>query len=160
MTTARRFVSLLLIVFLLLAGCHSGTAAKVSGKITYKGEPVPSGSITFHNAQGGVFQYALRGAAYSGSDMPVGEELAVTIETESANPDGKNKANYGQGEGKAGGDPNDYMNKMKQMGKIPTSPTNDGPYVKIPEKYSSKETSGLKVTLGRGTNVHDFDLTD
>jgi hypothetical protein len=45
-----RGISLLFLVFgaLVLAGCSGGGAAKVSGKVTYKGNPVTGGSVSFN----------------------------------------------------------------------------------------------------------------
>jgi hypothetical protein len=161
-TAGRPF--LLLPLFLVLAlGCNkSATPAGVSGKVTYKGQPVPAGSITFHLPAGGIFKYPIRDGAYSGSDLPAGE-MAVTIETESQNTNDptKPKRTYGQGKDSAGGGAPDYAAKMKEAGRIPAGAvTTGGEYVKIPEKYATKEKSPLKVTLTNGKNVNDFDLTD
>jgi hypothetical protein len=147
----------------IVAGCKtSATPAKVSGKVTYKNEPVPAGTVTFHTEKGGIFYYPLNpDGTYSGSDLPTGE-MVVTIDTESANPEGRPKTTYGgaAGRGKEGATGEDYMKKMKQMGKVPEGPVSQGKYVKIPKKYSDKTTSPFKVTLNKGNNTHNFDLTD
>jgi hypothetical protein len=83
--------------------------------------------------------------------------MVVTIETETANPNAR-KADYAKG--KEGANPSDYEKKMREMGKIPSGPSNAGPYVKIPAKYADKSTSDLKRTLTKGDNHLDFDLTD
>ncbi len=42
-----RISAALLIPLLCLTGCGGGTGYQVSGKVTYKGQPVPKGYITF-----------------------------------------------------------------------------------------------------------------
>jgi hypothetical protein len=163
MTTICRLLMTLPLFLALVLGCNknSTTPSSVSGKITYKGEIVPAGSITFHTPEGGIFSYSLKEGTYSGTDLPA-VEMIVTIETESANPKGPPKQSYGAAQGRAGADPSDMRAKMEEMGKIPASaaPANAGGYVKIPVKYASKDKSPLKVTLTKGKNVNDFDLTD
>lgn len=158
----RRFASLPLFL-LVLSGCNTSTTpANVHGKITYKGEAVPAGSLAFHLPEGGMFPYALLAdGSYSGSDLPLGEYV-VTVETESANPKGKSAKSYDQKQkAREGGDPDDYMKKMKERGQVPNeSPGNAGPYVKIPAKYSDKKTSPLKANLVNGNNELNFELTD
>jgi hypothetical protein len=164
MTPTGRLLLLLSLFLVVVSGCNtSATPARVSGAITYKGEPVPAGSITFQADQGGVFTYAISAdGMYTGTDLPAGD-MIVTIETESVNPQaaaGRPKATMpGAGGKKEGANPNDYMEKMKAMGKMPDSPA-VGKYVKIPAKYADKAKSGLKVTLKAGSNVNDFPLTD
>jgi hypothetical protein len=84
--------------------------------------------------------------------------MVVTIETESVNPKPK------QAQAMPGGraDPTDeYRKRMEAMGKVPQAPTNTGgDYVPIPEKYSTKAKSPLRVTLSKGSNELNFDLTD
>jgi hypothetical protein len=43
---------------------------------------------------------------------------------------------------------------------VPEGPIISGKYVKIPEKYRTKETSPLKVNLTKGNNDNNFDLKD
>jgi hypothetical protein len=156
--TCRLFLALPLFL-IVVSGCKtSSSPARVSGTVTYKGETVPTGSVTFHTEQGAIFSYPLVDGTYSGSDLPTGE-MVVTVETESANPEGTKGRTYGGGKAK-GGDPSDYAEKMKQMGKVPAGAANKGPYVPIPKKYSDKNTSPLKVTLTKGNNKLDFPLED
>ena len=161
MTHISRLILLLPLALVFVAGCSSpaSVGSKVSGKVTYNGKVVPAGSITFYAPEGGgIYTYSLLEGEYSGSDMPAAE-MVVSIETESANPKGRGNTSYDKA-GKQGGDPNDYRAKMQAMGKVPEGPANKGEYVKIPAKYGSKATSPLKVTLTRGSNKHNFELTD
>jgi hypothetical protein len=161
MTSTRRlFLSLpLFLLAVSLSGCSGGkTPAKVSGKITYKNDPVTAGTITFHQKDGGIFTYAIQAdGTYSGSDMPA-EEMVVTIETESVNPDAK-RPGAGKMPGSGGRDPmGDYNAKMKERGAVqePTKPA--GKYVKIPAKYNDEKQSGLKLTLTKGKTEKNWDL--
>ncbi len=94
---SRLLLSLMLILALAL-GCSKGrTPSKVSGKVTYKGQPVPGGVVSFHR-QGeetsGVYSFNLNSeGVYSGTDLPA-EEMIVTVDTESLNPN-RVKQTYG-----------------------------------------------------------------
>jgi hypothetical protein len=146
----------------LVLGCsRSSTPAKVSGKVTYKGEVVSGGLITFHNENGGIYSYNLKfeDGTYSGADLPLGE-MVVTIDTEALNPEGRQKREYKGGKDKMGADPNEYKAKMQKMGKVPEGPVAVGKYVKLPAKYNDPKKSPLKVTLVKGQNKNDFDLAD
>jgi hypothetical protein len=160
MTRTCRLLLTLPLFLVVVSGCKtSRTPAKVSGKVTYKGEPVPAGSITFHPKEGGgTYPYTLNpDGTYSGSDLPTGE-MVVTVETESANPKA-HSLEYGGGKGKGAG-PNEYMKKMKERGMVPEGPANKGTYVPIPKKYADPKTSDLRADLKKGNNPNDFDLKD
>ena len=162
MTTICRILITMPLFLALAVGCakNSNAPSGVSGKVTYKGEVVPAGTITFHAPKGGIFSYPLTDGKYSGSQLPA-EEMIVTIETESLNPNVV-KPTYGKGEGKQAAAPDQQRAKMEELGRLPktAAPANAGPYVKIPAKYATKDKSPLKVTLTNGNNVNDFDLTD
>jgi len=157
----KRIISVIPLVVVISLGCSKGglpNAAKVSGSITYKGKdgvakPVTAGTLMFFT-KAGTYPIIIRSdGTYSASDIPFGESV-VTIETESANP--KNKTpEYGKG--KADDEkkfkPSPRPDSAKGGGKV-------GAYVKIPEKYADKKTSGLTVTLDSGTHKKDWELTD
>jgi hypothetical protein len=116
---------------LLAAGC--GSAEKpidVSGKVTFKGEPVTEGSVQFVEDRTG-----------RGAQVDLG-------------PDGAYKASLFAGEYKVvvtppymvddrSGIPNPYYKKVKN----------------IPQKYHSTETSGLTADVRPDKTTHDFALT-
>jgi hypothetical protein len=138
------------LLVLLALGCggkNPNAPASVSGKVTYKGQPVPAGSITFISggAGGRTCQLDADGS-YTGIDLPVGE-MTVTVETESA---------------KAMATPQDP--KAKRSGSAPPPPggktSKPIEYVKIPEKYADAKTTPLKKTLKSGSNSYDVELTD
>jgi hypothetical protein len=161
MTMISRILIAIPLLLTLTVGCEKNPNAPsgVSGKVTYKGEVVPAGTITFHAPKGGIFSYSLTDGKYSGSQLPA-EEMIVTIETESLNPN-VTKPTYGMGGNKAGA-PDQQRAKMEELGRLPKSaaPANAGPYVKIPAKYATKDKSPLKVKLTNGSNANDFELTD
>ena len=116
---------------LLVAGC--GSADKpidVSGKVTFKGEPVTEGSVQFIDDRTG-----------RGAEVDLG-------------PDGTYKASLFAGEYKvvvtppyivdeSQGIPNPYYKKVKN----------------IPTKYHSTDTSGLTASVNPDKTTHDFSLT-
>jgi hypothetical protein len=151
-------LGLLALALGLTAGCgpKSPIPAKVSGKVTYNGNPVQGGNITFHSKDRGSYSATLgEGGVYEISALPDGE-LVVTVETESINPNKKTPA-YGGGRGAA--IDQKYMEAMKKSG-APINTDQSKNYVKIPAKYAKEESSGLTVTLKAGKQTQDFPLTD
>ena len=158
---------------LLLIGCKSSsTPARVEGKVTYKGTLVTGGTITFHPVTtgevvgaGGNYLVTIKGdGTYSQDQMPSGE-MIVTVETESINPNPKDRPKdmqmMGAQDKMMGADPKMMLNKMKEMGKAPPDAGQmTGTYVAIPIKYSSPKDSTLKVTLNKGKNTYSPDLQD
>jgi hypothetical protein len=140
-----------LFVFLAL-GCSGGTLpSKISGKVTKNGTPLKGGSIKFHAKEGGVYSAPIQlDGSYVATDLPAGE-MDVTVETESVK---KSKLVYGGAQGKA-----KDKNQMVSKGP-PDFEQVKGEYVPIPPRYADKKTSGLSVTLTRGTLEHDFELAE
>jgi hypothetical protein len=148
---------LVALVLGLVAGCAKNpqAPAKVSGSVTYKGNPVTAGNVTFHSQDKGSYNTSLSpDGTYKITDVPKGE-LVVTVETESANPD-KKTPDYGRGKGSKMYA--ERMAKEKAMGSPMGQPA--GKYLKIPAKYATPKDSPLKVTLEAGKQVKDFELTD
>jgi len=150
MLSKSSFGLLFLLSLALVLGCGtSKTPARLSGKVTYKDAPVKGGTINLYPKEGGYTIDINSDGTYDKAGLPSGD-VDVTIETESIKP--RELPKYGGGKG----------------GKDMTSPpppgagggAPKGEYVKIPEKYAKKETSGLKVTLQPGANTKDFPLTD
>lgn len=121
-------------------GCGPGGPQKgsVSGKVTYKGQPVPKGTITF-------IATSAEGRNATGELDPEGN---YTLQTEAP------------GDGALLGDYNVtiYAHDEPILDYIPTTPVK--PKILAPVKYEKPETSGLKATVKSGSNRFDFDLTD
>jgi hypothetical protein len=122
----------------------------VRGQVSYKGKPVPGGTVRFYPESGGVYTATIGpDGAYSVTDVPAGE-TGVAIETESAKPHTKTMADYGAGKGQKV-----QLEPLPSGGNQPASAEH---FVAIPTKYNNKKTSGLTVTLAGGKQSHNFDL--
>jgi hypothetical protein len=164
MTTKTKCFLLLPLFLVFVSGCaSSSTAARVSGRVTYKGNPVTAGTVTFHAKEGGILTCAIKSdGTYSRTDLSPGE-MAVSVETESANTNRKvPESAYGGARGRAMSQGKDSGKASSMLSPAPSGfkPAETGVYVKIPPKYADKNTSGLAVTLTRGKNTKDFELTE
>jgi hypothetical protein len=163
MTSIKFFLASLLFVVLVAAGCsQSNSPSRVSGKITYKGQPVPSGTVSFYRTgeeQSGAYSFPLKSdGTYEGAGL-LPEEMLVTVETESANTK-RPTPKYGAPGGKGNNPMAEYDKMMQEKGFKPAAPTDAGQYVPIPKKYAEKKSSPLRAPLKRGKNVLNFDLMD
>jgi hypothetical protein len=156
MTKLRLLLCAVFPLAVILLGCapNPQAPAKVSGSLTYKGQPIKGGSMKFYGADGVGYDAQISDdGTYTANDIPEGE-LVVVVETESINP------------GKKGAPPirdQDKRSKMQQQQPPPDRappPTATAAYTKIPEKYSNRNTSPLTVQVKRGRQVINIDLTD
>lgn len=133
----------------------------MSGRITYKGAPLKGGSVNFYSLdktynKGGPIN---EDGAYT-VEIFAGE-YNVTVETESQKPASRGSS----------GPPGKIAPKSKPLpedAKIPEGyhgsntammATGKGEhYVEIPKKYNKPEESGLKFTVGSGSQTYDIDL--
>jgi hypothetical protein len=146
-------------VIVILSGCSADNSGldkrySVSGRVTYKGEPVQKGTIVFEPTN---------------PAPPAGRHASSTIE------DGK-YALTTSGEGADGALAGDYnvlvlsstvdMRPLAEGGKLVHQ--GDAAFQKIvkegkslvPQKYSKSETSGLKYKVEPRSQTKDWDLTD
>ena len=56
----------------LTAGCGKPSTGEVSGKVTFRGEPVSSGTIAFIGADGRVTSAMIEGGSYQLAKVPLG----------------------------------------------------------------------------------------
>lgn len=128
-------------------GCSSPTTS-FGGKVTYKGQPLPGGSIVLH-ARGGTqkFTGTIRAdGTFVVTDSAQGT-MVVTI-------DNKWLQGAGLGDAKPQGiDP-------KMMEKMMPKEQGGRRYVSIPEKYSNPKTSPLTWEIKTRNESKDFDLND
>lgn len=161
----------LLVAAMSVVGCDSSVnPCKLSGKVTYKDQPVSGGTITLVLADGNTFPInILADGSYVFPNLPEGSGTVI-IETESINPEKKQEyrgaagggpaSMYG-GKSGAGGAGGKYKGQAPAGSPVPEGAKGNSPiYVKIPAKYSDKTKSGLAVTLKKGDNKQDFALTD
>lgn len=149
MSAKSRFVLLLPLCLVALYGCSKagGDTASLTGKVTYKGEPVPGGMMTIHTKESGFHSFSLNAdGTFSKKELPPGSDLTVTLETETLNP---TKPSYGGAK---------HQKDVKDS--TPEGASVKGNYRKIPRKYADIKTSPLRITLNKGENKQDFELTD
>jgi hypothetical protein len=141
----------LLLVLPALAGCGKRTGF-VSGKVTYQGRPLTSGSVTFHGADGRTDSGSITPEGnYTVPQAPVGT-AKVTVLVRPSRPgrlpqEGPAKETPKHpGEGKAGKHPS--AGPAAQAGR---------PQV-IPKKYEDPNQSGLTFTVTTGKQTIDIPL--
>ena len=143
-------IRLLVLPALMLAfviGCNKNDSrsCELTGKVTYKGQPITGGNMTLFIGDAGYPVAISPDGKYSVNQLPEGEATA-TFDTEQLNP---NKPVYG---GKKDGG----------MSPIPEGAGGGpkGTYVAIPAKYKTKSKSDLKVAVKKGKQEHNFELKD
>jgi hypothetical protein len=120
-----------------LAGCGRGTT-EVSGKVTYNGRPVTSGSVAFAAPDGScVYADILPDGTYNASGVPVGE-LKIAV----SSPDPRSTPS------------NDRGGRNPPKAKAAT-PAPAG-WVALPSKYAQPDQSGLSVTTTSKAMTHDI----
>ena len=110
--------------------------ARVSGKVTYQGKPVPKGTITF-------LPVAPTGRTATGA---ISADGSYTLQTEEP-ADGAQLGEYRV---------TIYSHDEPVLDYTPPQPVK--PKLLVPASFEDPETSGLKKTVVRGSNVIDFDL--
>ena len=122
------------------AGCGQGTRpvgpgqdASISGKVTYKGQPVTDARLSFENTDRGAYGTEFKGGSYSIPKLVSGE-FVVTV-TPVIGPMTMTPA---------------------ADGSIP-KPTERAD---IPKKYRTAAESGVKTTVKTGTNTYNLDMVD
>jgi hypothetical protein len=146
------------LALVLAVGCRtSPNPGKVSGKVTYKGQPVKGGDIAFHSDAGTYRGTLSQEGTYEIVDMPVGA-MTVTVDTDFLNPDKKIPQ---QGGGRGDKITAERMAAERAAGRGPPSREEMlARYTKIPLKYCNASTSTLKATVEKGKQTLNFDLTD
>jgi hypothetical protein len=129
----------------LLVGCgdnpHSVEHAEVSGKVMFKGKPLPGGQVTFAAVKGG---FASSGIIDDNGNYqikaPVGDvQISVT----------NRMLRFGGA--KAQAHPKKAASGEGQLPK--------GKWVAIPPSYEDPQTSGLTYTVKPGPQTHDIELS-
>ncbi len=166
MTYNRLLSAAALVGFLSLAGCGggqtAGNSARVSGSLTYKGQPITGANMQFHDTQGVAHPAQVSpDGTYSANDISVGE-LIVTVDTSSLNPAKTGAPTGAQAEARLKMD-KASSNRPDGPGGSGGGNTSTAPtivYIKLPAKYTSPKTSTLTITVKAGRQVQNIDLTD
>jgi hypothetical protein len=145
----------LLLIPCVAIGCGSGNSqvpGSLSGKITYKGQPLKGGMLKFFASADSTGYDGIISPSgnYNATDIPIGD-LIVTVDTEHLKAAGKPK-----------GKDADKYTKMGGQAPPPgiTPVKSEDLYTEIPKKYNSTKTSPLKVTVSKGKSTKDIELTD
>jgi hypothetical protein len=114
-----------------LAGCGRGGTGEVTGKVTYKGDVLPGGMVTFI-AENGKAESAriAEDGSYKVANIPVGR-ARITVTTQPP---------------------------VKLGAKEPFEPL--GKYIEIPPRYRDADISGLSLSVKRGSQQYDLPLTE
>jgi hypothetical protein len=143
-------------VVALVAGCGSST--NVTGKVTYKGNPVSTGSITLVASNGTVYSGVLgTDGTFSIPDVPTGD---VQVAVVGANPaTGTKPPPAGRSAGGGGGGPTPGVGRGGPApGGVETAPSETPPVATgpvLPPEYGDPRTSGLtaKIKAGQPLNI-------
>jgi hypothetical protein len=157
------------------SGCGPGLKDRgtVRGKVTIGGKPLNMGTVQFlaSNDRSGTASIKEDGT-YEMTDAPVGE-CTITVTTPQGGP-GSRMAPGARGPGGPGGAPNPGTGGAKSGATKPpagiigggdgmqmSSPTpiDFSKAVRIPDRYSNPETSGLKFTVVKGEQSYDIPLS-
>ncbi|MFG0332897.1 MAG: hypothetical protein ACF8TS_05995 [Maioricimonas sp. JB049] len=126
------------VVAALVSGCGGGSDGRVtaSGTVSLDGQPLPDGSVTFFDENGGS----------AGVGIIENGRFSVSEASSST-----------------GIQPGTYKVAVQSWESEPGAVTDEGEIIvegtsRIPEKYNSSETSGLTAEVGEGENQFEFDL--
>jgi hypothetical protein len=129
------------------SGC--GGSGTVSGTVSYAGKPLKGGNVIFVGSEGkrSISGSIQEDGSYTLAKVPPGP-VTVCVETESLNPGAKALARHYT--------PPPGMQAPAGLdeGNASTAKL----YVKIPEKYSKPDQSGLSYTVKSGSQKYDIDL--
>ncbi len=148
MTALRQFVPFALLPLLIAAGCGESKipTGKLSGKVTYKAEPVTEGTVTFRNNEQGTVAAGKLDAAGEyhllfggGPEVPAGDYVITITPPEAHVPIASELVSAG--------------------GQVPVV-NGQRAFPNIPAKYRSFNTSGLTKTIDEGENSCEISLDE
>jgi len=141
------------LTLLLLSSTCAGCSSKgiVSGKVTYRGKPLPAGTVIFVTQAGGGFSANIRDGEYRVERLPEGPaKIAVSTPANTAHLKGLI----------AKMQPPPEMRKKARPDQPAEEPPADVPTVQIPARFQDPEKSGLTYTVKSGSQKYDIDLPD
>ena len=149
----RKCVSLL-ISGLLLLGLGCGSRGTVTGTVSYKGTPIPAGTIVFTPDSGEPAVNApIADGKYTADKVPPGP---AKVSVSSTVAEGGGMTPMQMALQKSGGKPPEDMPEGARKLMEGASQAKRG--VKIPDDYGDPAKSGLTYTVKGGKQTQDFDL--
>jgi hypothetical protein len=143
------------VVLLALVGCSSELpTGDVSGTVSFKGQPIPLGRITFLADDGREAFGGITDGQYSVPNAPTGPvRIGISSIVTLATPIASAQPGRSQAARRS-------MRGLAPVGKDsdPSGKTASKPGLKIPDKYGSPKNSGLTFQVEKGTQTHDIDL--
>jgi hypothetical protein len=137
-----------LVVALTLTGC--GANGSVSGKVSYKGEPVGGGTVLFvPQGQQSLSARINADGTYSIEKIAAGP-VKISVETKTA------QQVKGPPRGMPTPPPGAIPKDAPSIYNQPSQP--QGKYVPIPENYADPDKSELTYTVIGGSQTHNIDL--
>lgn len=174
--TRLRIVSLVGLCTVVVGCAKSPYSSSVSGKITYKGQPVKAGMVYFIFDVGGQYESPLKtDGSYEFIDIPTGQ-VKVLVDNAAFDPDQKSPVYGAQSKAMASGYSQSYDQYNKTVGGGEGAHKKEGGdlaglskdakaelaklFVKIPKRYANAKTTSLTYTVEKGSQTKDFDLSD
>jgi hypothetical protein len=142
---------------LLAVGC--GSKGTITGTVSYKGTPIPQGTILFTPASGGAaVSVPINDGKYTAEKVSAGPAKVAVVSLYSAGGPADAMTQVMQG-GKGMGPPPDA--KIPEEARKLFSGGGGGSSKKglqIPDKYGNPDESGLTYTVTGGSQTKDFNL--
>ena len=135
---------------------HETQHEEVSGKVLFKGKPLPGGRVTFAAIEGGFA--STRPIDENGNykiNAPIGDVL-ISVDNRMLLPRG----GAGKGKGPAQTKGPEHHPKRPDAQEAEPEASKGRRYVPIPERYANCDTSGLTYTVKPGPQTHDIELSD
>jgi hypothetical protein len=114
---------------------------RVSGTVTFEGQPVTSGEVVFVLENGEQFRCQLKGQCiYEFKDLPVGL-VKIAVRTFRPSPF-----------------PEPVPGKPKPVQTALSPPAKDKPYIQVPDHYADPDKSGLTLKVEKGEQKYPIVL--
>ena len=145
-----RVLSYLLLLALVTVGCGPSRPATypVTGKVTYQGQPVTQGTITF---------YPEEGRSSMAKIQPDGSYALTTFEDADGALSGRHTVTIKATTVSGAAAPGSFEEELAQADSSQPSALGTVTWL-VPESYSRRETSGLSASVEETTNTINFDL--
>ena len=141
----------LVLVLLVLVGCGSGTGA-VTGRVTFQGKPVVSGSVVMLGADNKLVSGPLDAEGrYAINGVPLGTVQVAVVSPNPAPPRLSKRREK-------------MIKLLEEKKDVQDSPAPAAPKVDsskwypLPKQYELADTSGITTTIHSGDNTFDIEL--